>query len=204
MANPEDKTLLQSDDGTPPPDQYIPIPDAHYAAMGKVADAWADLEFEIDSLIWELLQTPQALGACVTAQMVSVHPRMSALVSLVTLWELNDERTTELKRFHGKLGILADKRNRLIHDKRMIMWKTKGVVRFEISARNKLKFEPVPEDIDYLTNFAREVSGMQLSFIEIRNSVLTELQASRGKRRGPFPHITQTQAQKPAPPIDKK
>ena len=33
--------------GTGPDDEYIPIPDEHYIAIGKVADAWADLEFDI-------------------------------------------------------------------------------------------------------------------------------------------------------------
>jgi hypothetical protein len=50
-------------DRPPRPDEYIPIPDEHYAAVVRVADTWADLEFEIDTLIWDLLQTPQAFGA---------------------------------------------------------------------------------------------------------------------------------------------
>jgi len=194
---------LEPDDGMPPHDQHIPIPDEHYAAMGKVADAWADLEFEIDSLIWQFLHTPQALGACVTAQMVSIHPRMNALLALASLWEVSPDLITELKRFYGNLGPLADKRNRLIHDKRMIQWKTKSVVRLEISAKSKLRFEPFPEDIDYLMTFARDVTETHLRFITIRDGILRELDSSRDKLRGPFPHITRTQAQKPTPPIDK-
>ena len=30
----------------PGPDEYIPIPAEHYAALGEVADSCADLEFE--------------------------------------------------------------------------------------------------------------------------------------------------------------
>ena len=64
---------------TGPSDEYIPIPDERYIALGKVADAWADLEFDIDQFIWKLMRTEQALGACVTAQMISSHPRFRAL-----------------------------------------------------------------------------------------------------------------------------
>jgi hypothetical protein len=71
-----------SNDDIPSPDGYIPIPDPHYIAIGKVADAWADLEFDIDQLLWRLMRTEQALGACVTAQMISTHPRFRALGAL--------------------------------------------------------------------------------------------------------------------------
>jgi hypothetical protein len=151
--------------------EHIPIPDEHYAAMGKVADSWADLEFEIDQLIWEFLQTAQALGACVTAQMISVHPRMNALIALAKLWEISAAHLDDLGRFYGKIGPLADKRNRLIHDKRFIELTKKQVVRFEVSAKSRLKFEPVPETIGSLTNFAREVTAMQLEFLLIKQSL---------------------------------
>ena len=77
------------------------------------------------------------------------------------------------------------------------------MVRLEISAKSKLRFEPVPEDIDYLMTFARDVTETHLRFITIRDGILRELDSSRDKLRGPFPHITRTQAQKPTPPIDK-
>jgi len=174
----------------PRPNEHIPIPDEHYAAMGKVADAWADLEFEIDQLIWEFLQTDQALGACVTAQMISVHPRMNALMPLAKLWEVSTAHLDDFGRFYGKIGPLADRRNRLIHDKRFIDRDTKQVVRFEVSAKSKLKFEPIPETIPSLEGFAREVVGMQLEFLKIKQRVLSELSASQDKPRAPRPSIT--------------
>ena len=48
-------------------EQNSPLPEEHHAAVGKVAAAWADLEFEIDCLIWDLLQVSQVVGACVTS-----------------------------------------------------------------------------------------------------------------------------------------
>src|SRR5260370_35378382 len=96
------KTHFEPEDEPPPDDQYIPIPDAHYAAMGKVADAWADLEFEVDRLIWHLLGTNQALGACVTSQMISIHPRLQALRALAELCEISKPVMERLGTFVGK------------------------------------------------------------------------------------------------------
>jgi hypothetical protein len=159
----------------PAPDEHIPIPDEHYAAIGKMADSWADLEFEIDQLIWKLLCTAQALGACVTSQLISVHPKLDAL---------------------------ATKRNRLIHDKRMIWFTSREVVRFEISAKGGLKFEPVPETPEYLINFSREVYDQISKFHSIRDKIAADIAASPDKAGLRFPHITQTQAQKPILPIE--
>jgi len=61
------------------------IPENHYAAIGRVAAACASLDLAIDYMIWELLGVDQLLGACVTAQFISIHPRLKALVSLAIL-----------------------------------------------------------------------------------------------------------------------
>ena len=93
------------------------------------------LKLEIDRLIWYLLQTNQALGACVTAQMISIHPRLTALGSLVRLWQVSQPLLDELASLDGTARGLSETRNQIIHDKRMIWWKTKEVVRFQVTAK---------------------------------------------------------------------
>jgi hypothetical protein len=183
------KTHLEPGDEPPPDDQFIPIPEAHYAAMGKVADAWADLEFEIDRLIWYLLGTNQAFGACVTAQMISIHPRLQALRALTELWEISKPIIDELGTFDGKAVGLAETRNRLIHDKRLIQWKTKEVVRFQVSARRKLKFGVEPESIASLDAFREKVQNLMETFTVISHKIRIEIEASSEKQRKPLPHI---------------
>src|SRR5208282_6527285 len=96
-----------SDEKFPSPDEFIPIPDEHYIALGKVADAWADFEFEIDQMIWELMRTPQTFGACVTAQMISGRPRFRALKALVRLYEVSDPLIKRLNTISSDAGSLA-------------------------------------------------------------------------------------------------
>jgi hypothetical protein len=177
-------------DRPPRPDEYIPIPDEHYAAVGRVADTWADLEFEIDTLIWDLLQTPQAFGACVTGQMISVHPRLQALRSLAALWEISKALDDKLAELDGEISALAEKRNRTIHDKRLVRWKTKDVVRFQISARRKLKFGPEPESIADLDKFRDVIRKLTERFVLVARDIRTELASSAEKQRSPLPHIT--------------
>jgi hypothetical protein len=62
------------------------LPNSHFAAIGKVVDAWATLEFFINKSIWELMNVEQKTGACVTAQIGSIQQRMKALTSLIALY----------------------------------------------------------------------------------------------------------------------
>ncbi len=184
----EDEKVYYGDGDQPPPDsQHIPIPDDHYVAIGKVADAWSDLEFEIDRLIWYLLQTNQALGACVTAQMISIHPRLTALGSLVRLWQVSQPLLDELASLDGTARGLSETRNRMIHDKRMIWWKTKEVVRFQVTAKKELKFGPQPETIRELMEFRETVLKLFERFAKLSHKIRSE--TSSGTPGRPLPYI---------------
>ena len=69
----------------PAPDEHIPIPDEHYAAIGKMADSWADLEFEIDQLrrgnYYALRRHSERASPRNSSP---VHPKLVALVSLAS------------------------------------------------------------------------------------------------------------------------
>ena len=98
---------------TPTPRQRSrAIPNRHYAAIAKCIHTWAALEFEVDRMIWSLLDVPQPIGACVTAQLVSVIPKLKALTSLTNLYGAAAS-AAELKKFTGEMGGLNDHRNRL-------------------------------------------------------------------------------------------
>jgi len=165
------------------------IPDAHYAAMGRVADTWADLEFAIDHAIWKLLRTPQAFGACVTSQMVSIHPRTKALMSLLSLYDVSDVLVKNLSSVLGTAAGLSEIRNRLIHDKRMIRHPSDEVVRFEVSARSNLIFADKTETVDELNEFILKVGDIVIAFDDAWEPLESELQTSGGKLRGKLPQL---------------
>jgi hypothetical protein len=120
------------------------IPDAHYAAIGQVTDAWADLEFEVDRVIWDLMGVQQPFGACVTSQIISIHPKLKALRALLHLWEA-DELANEIGSFAGSMYELADLRNRTVHDKRFTTHPNREVVRFEVTTTKRLHAPGLPQ-----------------------------------------------------------
>ena len=68
--------------------------DPHFAAIGRVAETWAQLEFHIDTAIWEFAQVEQMFGACITSQLIGVNNRFRALSSLVQARNGSNESVT--------------------------------------------------------------------------------------------------------------
>jgi len=191
MPDPQNKMIFLEGEETVPDVDASQISDAHYAAIGKVSDAWADLEFEIDRLIWRLMQTPQQFGACVTAQLTSIHPRMNALRALVGLWNLSASSQKKLSTWHGEVAAMADTRNRLIHDKRYISYHSDDIIRFQITAKTKMKFEPLVELIDDLERFRLSIVKKIIEFHQIDELITHELTSFPKKRIARLPQIEQ-------------
>src|SRR5262245_32022742 len=109
--------------------------------IGRIANAWAQLEFEIDRGIWDLIGAPQPLTACVTSQMFSIHPRMRAFIALVEVRGGSTDTLAALKKFSDKhVSGLVEPRNRAVHDPRMLDRDTGQVHRLDVTARPKVHF----------------------------------------------------------------
>lgn len=99
----------------------LPHDDPHYAAVGHATALWGMLEHTIDAAITELAELDREWDnseaiACLTAQMISVHARLDALIALAHLREISPELIKELNSFSNELRPLSMKRNRLVHD----------------------------------------------------------------------------------------
>jgi hypothetical protein len=79
--------------------------------------------------------------ACITAQLISVHPRMRAFTALVELHNGGAQAVKDLKAFTGSIGGLVEKRNRCVHDPRMSDMATGAVHRLEITAKPAVQFD---------------------------------------------------------------
>jgi hypothetical protein len=156
------------------------LPNKHYIEIAKCIHAWAALEFSVDKMIWELLDTPQPIGACVTGQLSSVVPKLNALTSLSNLYGAAAS-VGSLKKFAGEIGGLNDQRNRLVHDARFISKPDKKVHRFQISAKNTLKFGMREEKLGELLEFQESAAERTKRFDVICDSLRREIFASRDK-----------------------
>jgi hypothetical protein len=155
------------------------FPIKHSACIGLAVMSWADLEFEIDFTIWDLMDCPQALSACLTAQLISPIPKLNALQSLVRLYQFGGDLEERLSQFAGNIGGLVDQRNRIIHDKRIYDPATLSVRRINVTAKTRLKFAEQPESADDLKEFAKRVINARSKFIEIRDAIIAARDASR-------------------------
>src|SRR4029077_17978459 len=113
-------------------------------------------------------RTEQALGACVTAQMISSHPRFRALAALAKLYDISDETTKKIGSLSGEVAGLQTLRNRIVHDKRMMWHDTREVVRFQVTADNKLEFGPQAESLESLNKFREKIMAARIKFDELR------------------------------------
>jgi hypothetical protein len=171
------------------------IPDDYLAAIGHVANMTANLEFHIDLGIWELIGAPQQLTACVTAQMISAHPRLKAFIGLAELLGASAETIRALKSFQGDIGELVEKRNRLVHDPRMVHKKTGEIGRLQITAKPKVHFGFVHESATEVNDTANEIGAKVLEFARLREKTIAELAPLREKSLSQLKEIAPHSAQ---------
>ncbi len=151
------------------------VPDKHVALMGRVADTWAQLEFQIDQGIWYLAGPEQQLIACITAQLISVHPRLRAFTALVAIRGGSEQSVRDLNTFTGNVSGLSDQRNRTVHDPRFVDKATGEVHRLEITARPKVQFGFLPEPASQLEERITRISERVFEFIELRDRIISEI-----------------------------
>ncbi|MGH8336577.1 MAG: hypothetical protein ACRETL_07135 [Gammaproteobacteria bacterium] len=147
------------------------IPEAHAAAIGRIANAWAVLEFEIDLAIWDLSGTFQMLAACMTAQLMSIHPRLKALHALIEAQNLGTRLSKEVATFAGDISSLVEKRNRAVHDPRMTVAADGSVERLEVTAQKILSFGFQPEPLERLSKTEETIKARIARFRVIKGKI---------------------------------
>lgn len=158
-----------------PNDEASFIPTEHLAAIGRIANAWSALEFAIDSTTWQLAMVPDMVGACMTAQMLSISSKMGALVALAELRGLSKASLDKLNKFTGgRISVLQEARNRTVHDTRMIHQGTDEVTRLQITARGPLVFGFQPEPTSNLHKTRKKIEKVIRDYYVLRDELLNE------------------------------
>jgi hypothetical protein len=165
------------------------IPQEHYAAIGKVAAGWAMLEFQIDNLVWGLIGGYQPRLACVTAQMISIHPKLNALKSIVRLRGGSDATISAVNRFASDIGGLVEARNRAVHDPVMRNERTGEVMRLKITARGALSFDFVPETLADLGKTTERIKDAIERFGQLAVAIEAEIDSLPETPRPPFAEL---------------
>ncbi|WP_428660456.1 hypothetical protein [Reyranella sp.] len=119
------------------------LPDSSpiYAIVGRIASRWGKLEWEVDRLSWLLagLRRDEP-GACMTAQILGIHNKLRALISLARLNEAPQSIIDDLNKFSNEAIPITMKRNRAVHDSWWMGAKTKKVGQLRLTADKRLDY----------------------------------------------------------------
>jgi hypothetical protein len=154
-----------------------PAYDSQFAAVGRLVDKWAQLEFAIDQAIWQLANVEQMLGACITAQLIGVNGRLQALRSLLQARGASEPTIKKVGTFAGSLSTLQNDRHRAAHDPRMVHTATGNLERLQITAKNQVVFGFQPEDVDSLSATTAQIAAKVVEFGELFTAITAELNA---------------------------
>jgi mRNA-degrading endonuclease HigB of HigAB toxin-antitoxin module len=154
----------------------------HFTAIGRIASAWATLDFEIDSLVWDLADIEPTKGACITAQLVSTRSRLQALLALMTLREADDKLMKAVRKFVTDTQELVSKRNRMVHDHWMYEVSTKKMHRLQITADPKPIFDLKDTSLEAIAEVAKSIEAHVIRFMFTRAEIMKRLLPSLYKQ----------------------
>jgi hypothetical protein len=111
----------------------------HLARVGAVASLFAQIELNLDMIIWTLLSVEQQLGACVTSQVISVSGKMRAVKALVQLINIRTDNPlmAVINKLTNDLEAVKIKRDRAVHDTWMASLTTRRVFQMRAALKGK-------------------------------------------------------------------
>jgi hypothetical protein len=134
-----------------PPEEH-PV----YAVVGRVAAEWAELEHQLDWIIWNLSQTTPQMAACMTSQMIGHFPRFNAIIALLTQHAARQELIKLVMTESGKVSGLAESRARRVHDAWYVDMASGEPFQFRSVPRKELNFSFQPQILNDLNALIRQ------------------------------------------------
>lgn len=162
-----------------PPTPTLPPSQAEY--VGVICNSWAGLELQIDGATWLIAHVRPSVGACITAQFISIHPKIKALIALCRHKGVDDKLIKRLNAFHQSLYSTAEKRNRAVHD----AWVPEvspgrvQLVQWDLGMGKDVTDFTRPAPISELIELNREINKRMSVFMKIKEDLLFELRSSK-------------------------
>jgi hypothetical protein len=170
-----------------------PVPELDpefFEIVGNIAHDWASLEYMANASIWQAAMVDQQLGACITAQIFSLPPRLEALVLLLRARGVSDKLMSDLNDFIASSRYPTEVRNRVVHDP-LGVHKSDGEARqLQITGRGKLVFELRKFGLPQLREDAKTISAYLERFMALRDRIEAELPSLPYTSQQLFPSIT--------------
>jgi hypothetical protein len=140
---------------------YNPIPnDSPFLTLvGLVATNWARVELVTDEAIWELLQVPPTVGACITSNIIGLSKRIDIVCALAGVRGVGDLKIKDFTGVANRHHELSKRRNRIVHDPWMEHFTTKEIAGVSISLdfKKKINMSMVSPSIVEIQNTADDI-----------------------------------------------
>jgi hypothetical protein len=142
----------------------------HYAAVGRVASKWAQLDHHIQELIWGLAGLDAMTGTCITSQIGNSGRLMDALLALLEQKGATKKELQPLRSLSDVIGIKQRMRNRIIHDPWYFHFnqdRTTTGYRFESSAVKTVVRKPIKQDYEKLEKLIQDIESLYLQLTNL-------------------------------------
>jgi len=149
----------------------------YFTAVGKVANAYSQLEFSVNDAIWDLANVSRSAGVCMTAQMIGPAPRSRCLLALLKFRGASQTLLDEFNVISKKMEKVAAKRNRYVHDPVVMESDTGKLARMEATADKHIRYGFMAEEVSDLINLTMEIDEVSHEFDRLYVRALRELPA---------------------------
>ncbi len=169
-----------------PADPYARIIELNpfYTEVGRVASAWATMEFQMDRLIWDLAEGQHMLLACITTQLSNAGARLRTLIGLVRLRDGSPELIKKINQFDAATNSMIRKRNRIIHDPWHYNSKEKIAAQLNIAIEDKtLCFDFKKKEITEVKGLYEDIRSHVIIYLNLENEIRASLLASTSSQK---------------------
>ena len=151
--------------------------DPYFTAIGRVANAYSQLEFKMNDAIWELANVARSAGVCMTAQMIGPAPRNRCLLALLKFRNASEALITEFNKIGKKIEGVAARRNTYVHDPFVLVPDTGKILRMESTADKTIRYGFMDAEIDDLKQLVTDIDTIANEFDELYLRAVAELPA---------------------------
>jgi hypothetical protein len=158
------------------------LAERHYAAIGKVAVEWAELEGMLDIRAIEVAGFDTTNGMCFALQIVGPGRKLNVYMAVAELRGAKTGTLKKLRRLQQDILAVAEKRNRVIHDQ----WEIKpsgSPIRLELTANKTLIAEYKFHPTNAVESIRTEIRSLIERFELLDGGVLSELNSWHVKYR---------------------
>jgi hypothetical protein len=129
--------------------------EAYRYIVGNIITNWAAYESRVASAIWQVGGIPDAIGASITSQIYTLDGKVKALQSILRVKGF-DKEAKKLGKIIADTKVLADWRNRLVHDP--VNHRDGEIYRLEIKADRYLSLGYQKVDMEHLSGLVDKIA----------------------------------------------